>query len=154
MHSSTPSSRLLSRRSGRGPSNPTADSPWTPWDTLEPSDSSSHPRFSWRRSDSTGPYPIPQNSIRQNDHTGPATQSDPALREVISRNGMSQEVVRYFGERMARLHAGTSSRTLDEEDRGPSSGPLDQDLRPWVISSDRPTPPRQVRHLATEPIPT
>lgn len=151
--SSAPAARLLARRSGRGLSNPTADSPWTPWDTLEPSDSTTHPRFSWPRSDSTGSYPIPPDPPRQTDPSRPAVQPDPALREVIAPHGMSQEVVRYFGERMARLHAGTSSRTLDDEARGPS-GPVDQDPRPWMISSDRPIPPRQVRRLATEPIPT
>lgn len=61
--------------------------------------------------------PAPYSLSRDNTTQGGSGRPEPVLREVITRNGpMSQEVVRYFGEHMARLYAGTSSRgTQDSE---------------------------------------
>lgn len=79
----------------------------------------------------SGPYSLSRDNTTQ-DAFG---RREPVLREVITRNGpMSQEVVRYFGEHMARLYAGTSSRgttqessvaTPEGEGREPTSSALD-----------------------------
>lgn len=147
--SASASSQARWRRSRGTP--PTAESQWTPWDNLEPTD----------------PSPVPQTtqrSISNHNSQGPlsgARPPHPAIREVIGRNGpMNDEIVALFGERMARLYQGTSSRPapLDAtEGNGPaaSSAPTDADPRSWILPSDRPmpTPPSHVSDSFNAPMP-
>lgn len=61
--------------------------------------------------------PAPYSLTRDNTTQDGSGRREPVLREVITRNGpMSQEVVRYFGEHMARLYAGTSPRGIQDSD--------------------------------------
>lgn len=66
-----------------------------------------------------GPYSLSRDNTTQDG----SVRREPILREVITRNGpMSQEVVRYFGEHMARLYAGTSSLGTTQESEGTPVG--------------------------------
>lgn len=68
------------------------------------------------------------------DHSG---RREPVLREVITRNGpMSQEVVRYFGQHMARLYADTSSR--GGQDWGDATPAADNRERASASPDDEP----------------
>jgi hypothetical protein len=81
--------------------------------------------------------------VRDSTTQDPSGRREPVLREVITRNGpMSQEVVRYFGQHMARLYADTSSRngqdladtppTSEERDRASASA----DDEPLLLEGD------------------
>ncbi|KAG6353593.1 hypothetical protein INS49_005555 [Diaporthe citri] len=121
--SASTSAHYYSRRTGPGPrariiSPSSAESPWTPWDNVEPAAAEPHAasRSATRRPGASDPLYLVRDSTTQ-DHTG---RREPVLREVITRNGpMSQEVVRYFGQHMARLYADTSSRGGQDWDETP-----------------------------------
>lgn len=129
--------QYFARRVGLGPrararviSPPTAESPWTPWDNIEPGEADAVSQSAARRPIVSGPYSLSRDNTTQDG----SVRREPILREVITRNGpMSQEVVRYFGEHMARLYAGTSSLGTTQESeatpvgegREPTSSSLD-----------------------------
>lgn len=125
--SASTSAHYYSRRTGPGPrariiSPPSADSAWTPWDNVEPAAAAelhAASRSATRRPGVSDPLYLVRDSTTQD----PSGRREPVLREVITRNGpMSQEVVRYFGQHMARLYADTSSRTgQDWDDATPAS---------------------------------
>ncbi|KUI58457.1 hypothetical protein VP1G_05724 [Cytospora mali] len=137
--------QYYARRVGLGPrararviSPPTVESSWTPWDNILPGEVDPTSQTGTRRPLVSGPYSLPRNTTQ--DGSG---RHEPILREVITRNGpMSQEVVRYFGEHMARLYAGTSSRGTQDsaappegEGRERSSSSLD-DTQPSLEGTD------------------
>ncbi|KAI3392671.1 hypothetical protein diail_5311 [Diaporthe ilicicola] len=117
------------RRTGLGPrariiTPPSADSPWTPWDNVEPVATEPYAvsRSATRRPRASDPLYLTRdnNNNTTQDHSG---RREPVLREVITRNGpMSQEVVRYFGQHMARLYADTSSRGGQDLEDTPAAG--------------------------------
>ncbi|ROV90525.1 hypothetical protein VPNG_10050 [Cytospora leucostoma] len=123
---------LVPRARARVLSPPTADSPWTPWDNIDLAEADTTSRSATQRPGQTGPFTLSRDNTTQ-DGSG---RREPVLREVITRNGpMSQEVVRYFGEHMARLYAGTSSRGTQDSEATPegdsqerSSSSLDDEL--------------------------
>lgn len=120
--------QYFTRRSGVGSrartqviSPPTAESPWTPWDNVVSSevDANSQPAAATQRAFVSGPHSLSRDNTTQEGFW----RREPILREVITRNGpMSQEVVRYFGEHMARLYAGTSSRGTTQESEPTPAG--------------------------------
>ncbi|ROV92759.1 hypothetical protein VMCG_09072 [Cytospora schulzeri] len=119
--------QYLARRVGLGPrararviSPHAAESPWTPWDNIEPGgEADANSQSATRRPIVSGPYSLTRDNTTQDG----SVRREPVLREVITRNGpMSQEVVRYFGEHMARLYAGTSSRGTTQESEATPEG--------------------------------
>ncbi|POS77664.1 hypothetical protein DHEL01_v203944 [Diaporthe helianthi] len=136
--SASTSAHYYSRRTGPGPrariiSPPSADSPWTPWDNVEPAAAELHAasRSATRRSGVSDPLYLVRDSTTQD----PSGRREPVLREVFTRNGpMSQEVVRYFGQHMARLYADTSSRNA--QDWGSDAAPASEDRESAPVSPD------------------
>lgn len=124
---SRPSSTSLqyyARRVGLDPrararilSPPTADSQLMPWDYIDPAEADTTSRSATQRPGQTNFF---ADLSRDNATQDGSRRREPVLREVITRNGpMSQEVVRYFGEHMARLYAGTSSRGTQDSEATP-----------------------------------
>lgn len=154
--SSGPAHRFYARRRGRLVSPRAADGPWSPWDNVGSEDATAPSRTAPRRpAFTTEPYPQPQDSTRQHDPSRSARQTDPALREVVSRSGMSQEMARYFGEHMARLHAATSSRpsqTPEDSNERDETEALSGDLesRAWFVASEHAPPGRLVSDFDME----
>lgn len=90
-------------------------------------------RSATRRPGASDPLYLVRDSTTQ-DHSG---RREPVLREVITRNGpMSQEVVRYFGQHMARLYADTSSR--GGQDWGDAAPAADNRERASASPDDEP----------------
>ncbi|KAL1865015.1 hypothetical protein Daus18300_007362 [Diaporthe australafricana] len=124
--SASTNAHYYARRTGLGSrariiSPPSAESPWTPWDTVEPVATEPYAvsRSATRRPGASDPLYLARDNTTQ-DHSG---RREPVLREVITRNGpMSQEVVRYFGQHMARLYADTSSRGGQDWEDTPATG--------------------------------
>lgn len=154
--SSGPPHRFYARRRGRLVSPRATDLAWSPWDNVGSEDAAAPSRPAPRRpAFTTEPYPLPDDSTRPHDPSRSARQTDSALREVVSRNGMSQEMARYFGEHMARLHAATSSRPShipeDSNERVETETvPGDLESRAWFVASEHAPTGRLVSDYSNE----